>query len=44
VIDHMFYDGLQSPFDGKAMGCFADSTAANTTSRAHSRTRSPPNR
>lgn len=28
VIDHMFYDGLQSPFDGKAMGCFADSTAS----------------
>src|SRR4029077_12187163 len=26
VIDHMVYDGLQSPFDGKAMGCFADST------------------
>ncbi len=28
VIDHMMRDGLQSPFDGKAMGCFADSTAA----------------
>jgi acetyl-CoA C-acetyltransferase len=28
VIDHMFYDGLQSPFDGKAMGCFADATAS----------------
>jgi acetyl-CoA C-acetyltransferase len=28
VFDHMFYDGLQSPFDGKAMGCFADATAA----------------
>jgi acetyl-CoA C-acetyltransferase len=28
LIDHMFYDGLQSPFDGKAMGCFADSTAS----------------
>jgi len=28
VLDHMFYDGLQSPFDGKAMGCFADATAA----------------
>ena len=27
VLDHMFYDGLQSPFDGKLMGCFADSTA-----------------
>jgi acetyl-CoA C-acetyltransferase len=28
VIDHMMRDGLASPFDGKAMGCFADSTAA----------------
>ena len=28
VIDHMMRDGLQSPFDGKAMGCFADSTAS----------------
>jgi len=28
VIDHMLRDGLQSPFDGKAMGCFADSTAS----------------
>jgi acetyl-CoA C-acetyltransferase len=28
VIDHMFYDGLQSPWDGKLMGCFADATAA----------------
>jgi len=28
IFDHMMYDGLQSPFDGKAMGCFADSTAA----------------
>jgi acetyl-CoA C-acetyltransferase len=27
VLDHMFYDGLQSPWDGKAMGCFADATA-----------------
>jgi acetyl-CoA C-acetyltransferase len=26
--DHMFYDGLQSPWDGKAMGCFADATSA----------------
>jgi len=24
----MFYDGLQSPWDGKLMGCFADATAA----------------
>jgi acetyl-CoA C-acetyltransferase len=29
IYDHMFYDGLQSPWDGKAMGCFADATAAN---------------
>ena len=28
VIDHMLRDGLQSPFDGKSMGCFADATAA----------------
>lgn len=28
VLDHMFLDGLQSPFDGKLMGCFADVTAA----------------
>jgi acetyl-CoA C-acetyltransferase len=28
IYDHMFYDGLQSPWDGKAMGCFADATAA----------------
>jgi acetyl-CoA C-acetyltransferase len=27
ILDHMFYDGLQSPFDGKLMGCFADATA-----------------
>jgi len=27
VIDHMLRDGLQSPFDGKAMGSFADATA-----------------
>ena len=27
ILDHMFYDGLQSPFDGKSMGCFADATA-----------------
>ncbi len=24
VIDHMFYDGLQSPFDGQLMGSFAE--------------------
>jgi acetyl-CoA C-acetyltransferase len=27
LIDHMFYDGLQSPFDGQLMGCFAENTA-----------------
>ncbi|MDP9089103.1 MAG: acetyl-CoA C-acyltransferase [Pseudomonadota bacterium] len=27
VLDHMFFDGLQSPWDGQMMGCFADSTA-----------------
>jgi acetyl-CoA C-acetyltransferase len=28
VLDHMFYDGLQSPWDGNLMGCFAESTAS----------------
>ena len=28
ILDHMFYDGLQSPWDGKLMGFFADATAA----------------
>jgi len=27
ILDHMFFDGLQSPFDGQAMGFFADATA-----------------
>ncbi len=27
VLDHLLYDGLQSPFDGKLMGSFADATA-----------------
>jgi acetyl-CoA C-acetyltransferase len=27
LLDHMFYDGLQSPWDGQAMGCFAEATA-----------------
>jgi acetyl-CoA C-acetyltransferase len=27
LLDHMFYDGLQSPFDGQLMGFFADATA-----------------
>jgi len=28
LIDHMFYDGLQSPWDGQSMGCFAEATAS----------------
>ncbi len=28
LLDHMFHDGLQSAWDGKLMGCFADATAA----------------
>ncbi len=28
ILDHMFFDGLQSPFDGKMMGSFAETTAA----------------
>jgi acetyl-CoA C-acetyltransferase len=36
IIDHMMRDGLQSPFDGKSMGCFADATAAKYNfTRAH---------
>jgi acetyl-CoA C-acetyltransferase len=27
VLDHMYYDGLQSPFDGQLMGKFAEATA-----------------
>jgi len=27
ILDHMFLDGLQSPWDGQAMGCFADIAA-----------------
>lgn len=27
VLDHMLTDGLQSPWDGKLMGCFAEATA-----------------
>jgi acetyl-CoA C-acetyltransferase len=27
ILDHMFYDGLQSPFDGQMMGVFAENTA-----------------
>jgi acetyl-CoA C-acetyltransferase len=28
VLDHMFYDGLQNPYDGNMMGYFGDQTAA----------------
>ncbi len=28
VLDHMFFDGLQNPYDGNMMGFFADETAA----------------
>ncbi|MFN5882179.1 MAG: acetyl-CoA C-acyltransferase, partial [Burkholderiales bacterium] len=31
VLDHMFYDGLQSPGDGQMMGCFAENTAGRYT-------------
>jgi acetyl-CoA C-acetyltransferase len=27
VLDHMYFDGLQSPWDGQLMGCFAEATA-----------------
>jgi acetyl-CoA C-acetyltransferase len=27
VLDHMFYDGLQNPYDGRMMGYFAEETA-----------------
>ena len=27
ILDHMFCDGLQSPWDGQLMGCFAENTA-----------------
>ena len=27
LLDHMFYDGLQSPWDGQLMGCFAENTS-----------------
>ncbi len=29
LLDHMFYDGLQNPYDGNMMGQFGDSTAAH---------------
>jgi acetyl-CoA C-acetyltransferase len=28
ILDHMFYDGLQNPYDGQMMGQFADATAS----------------
>jgi acetyl-CoA C-acetyltransferase len=28
VLDHMFYDGLQNPYDGQMMGHFGDTTAS----------------
>lgn len=28
ALDHMIFDGLQSPWDGKLMGCFADATSS----------------
>jgi acetyl-CoA C-acetyltransferase len=27
ILDHMYWDGLQSPWDGQLMGCFAENTA-----------------
>jgi acetyl-CoA C-acetyltransferase len=27
VLDHMYFDGLQSPWDGQLMGCFAEATS-----------------
>jgi acetyl-CoA C-acetyltransferase len=27
ILDHMMLDGLQSPWDGQSMGCFADDTS-----------------
>jgi acetyl-CoA C-acetyltransferase len=28
VLDHMYVDGLQSPWDGQLMGCFAEATSS----------------
>jgi acetyl-CoA C-acetyltransferase len=28
VLDHMVFDGLQSPWDGQLMGCFAEATSS----------------
>ena len=35
VLDHMFSDGLQSPWDGQLMGCFAEATSGQV--RVHAR-------
>ena len=35
ILDHMFYDGLQNPYDGQMMGHFADATAQQI--RVHAR-------
>jgi len=29
LVDHLFKDGIESPWDGQLMGCFADRTAAH---------------
>ena len=34
VLDHMFYDGLQDPWQGQMMGHYAEETAKSTSSRA----------
>ncbi len=31
VLDHMFFDGLQSPWDGQLMGCFAEANPRAST-------------
>ena len=41
VLDHMFFDGLQSPWDGQLMGCFAEATSSRTNSPARHRMNSP---
>ena len=45
LLDHMFYDGLQNPYDNQLMGAFAEQCADKYRFHAaSSRTRSPPNR
>ena len=42
VLDHMFFDGLQNPYDGNMMGHFAEQTAQKYGfSAAKPRTTSP---